>query len=54
MIDRSYSSSKTREKNIIKEIPNEYSTHFEITIVYVCGIDAIEYNGKMFLHNIHW
>ncbi|CAF1648663.1 unnamed protein product [Adineta ricciae] len=46
MIDRSYSSSKTREKNLIQEIQNKYGTDFEMTFVHICGIDAIEYNAK--------
>ncbi|UJR17782.1 hypothetical protein I4U23_004681 [Adineta vaga] len=46
MVDRSYSSPNMYAKNIIKEIRNLYGTDLEITVVHICGIDAIEYNGK--------
>ncbi|CAF0783910.1 unnamed protein product [Adineta steineri] len=45
MVDRNYSLVNTHAKNIIKAIQSSYGTDFEITVVHICGIDAIHYNG---------
>ncbi len=46
MVDRSYSTPDKHSQNIIKAIREVYGESFEITVVHICGIDAIQNNGK--------
>jgi fructosamine-3-kinase/nicotinic acid mononucleotide adenylyltransferase len=44
MVDRSYSNPNTFSKNIIKQIQDLYGEDFQIILIHICGIDAIENN----------
>jgi fructosamine-3-kinase/nicotinic acid mononucleotide adenylyltransferase len=46
MVDRSYSTPDRHSQNIIKAVREVYGESFEITVVHICGIDAIQNNGK--------
>jgi nicotinic acid mononucleotide adenylyltransferase len=46
MVDKSYSTPDRHSQNIIKAVREVYGESFEITVVHICGIDAIQNNGK--------
>jgi nicotinic acid mononucleotide adenylyltransferase len=46
MVDRSYCSPDEISNNVIEAIRNLYGEHVEVTVVHICGFDAIKGNEK--------
>jgi fructosamine-3-kinase/nicotinic acid mononucleotide adenylyltransferase len=46
MVDRSYSTADKHSQNIMQAICDIYDKNSEITLIHICGIDAIKQNEK--------